>query len=1043
MMVRKVFYLILIGFLSFQTGKAQSTGFGTYMNPVIPGDHPDPTLTKIGNDFYTTGSSFSTTPILYHSTDLVHWEAIARPVNSSWPLFGTKAGEGCWGGHMVFHGGKYWDFFGHWGTMYFVTADKPEGPWSSPTAVSCPSAVPGLGMDNSIFIDDDDSWYLLVKNGQANNWIVELGDNGQPNGAILNLSWINPSPSYPFGWAEGPVMWKYKGFYYYCFAINAYGGQKVFRSNTLTDVASAWTNLGDFFNESDPKKSQALFTAPNHCSPVVMVDDSTSWVISQSYLTRNSEWEGAGRQGLLSQVIYDADLKPTANYPINESKTAPYLPSSGIPWMVPHSDFFDGAALNPEWSLLGYTPNTPYSLSARPGWLRLSNKNTNNTVLKTDAEHNYVLITRVDFDAKVSTSEAGLIVITGLQTLSATLCSSTNAEGAKVIRFAFSTTSYEVNNTAGKLVWLKLVRSNHYLSAFYSSNGITWTQVGKKIGVSTMDVQQSDYNAWTGNRQGLYVKGAPADFDLYIYRDAYTPIVAETPANQYGTLSISSSLDSIHNNDWALYPGVEFQDKEYGKGADSVLISASCYKIGGNIEVWLDSVDTGNKIATCAVGNTGSWSTFKTFSAKVGPVTGRHDVYLRFTGTSTKRLFVVKSIKFLEKTAPVYLSSFTTSDSSVRVKFSKPITTPTLPTGISVFLNGAESDSIIKASLGETDSTLLNLLLNKHFTVDDTLTIAYSGGSVQTYDGLQVFSFSDTVVVTGSSPHAISAQTSAEGDTIWVRLDKKMASPADYAAQFTISAGSLKNISIHSAELQSTDSCILVLKPDSRVYYEDTLTLSYAGTGISSFDGGILKPLSGFGITNTATGYPPEIIKAFVKNSNETWNNICLVFDRSLADVSAQKNFFSVKINGSAVPVNAISGVNDSVWLQTDQAVVHGDLVHVSYAAGSVMSVNRGMLADFTDYAVTNSVPVGVSDITSGIQGISIYPNPVKKVLNIHSESTFNRINIISATGKTVVDKVLDKSTTSESLPLNLEKGIYILKISNARSLTFAKFIVE
>jgi len=101
------------------------------------------------------------------------------------------------------------------------------------------------------------------------------------------------------------------------------------------------------------------------------------------------------------------------------------------------------------------------------------------------------------------------------------------------------------------------------------------------------------------------------------------------------------------------------------------------------------------------------------------------------------------------------------------------------------------------------------------------------------------------------------------------------------------------------------------------------------------------------------------------------------------------------------------------------------------------------MLADFTDYAVTNSVPVGVSDITSGIQGISIYPNPVKKVLNIHSESTFNRINIISATGKTVVDKVLDKSTTSESLPLNLEKGIYILKISNARSLTFAKFIVE
>ncbi len=53
-------------------GLAQSVSFKTYMNPVIPGDHPDCTLTKVGNDFYTTGSSFNPTPVIYHSTDLVH-----------------------------------------------------------------------------------------------------------------------------------------------------------------------------------------------------------------------------------------------------------------------------------------------------------------------------------------------------------------------------------------------------------------------------------------------------------------------------------------------------------------------------------------------------------------------------------------------------------------------------------------------------------------------------------------------------------------------------------------------------------------------------------------------------------------------------------------------------------------------------------------------------------------------------------------------------------------------------------------------------------
>ena len=57
----------------------------TYVNPVLPGDHPDPTLLKVGNDFYHCGSSFHFTPYLpiYHSKDMVHWEIIGR--GKKWP----------------------------------------------------------------------------------------------------------------------------------------------------------------------------------------------------------------------------------------------------------------------------------------------------------------------------------------------------------------------------------------------------------------------------------------------------------------------------------------------------------------------------------------------------------------------------------------------------------------------------------------------------------------------------------------------------------------------------------------------------------------------------------------------------------------------------------------------------------------------------------------------------------------------------------------------------------------------------------------------
>lgn len=649
-LVRFLKELILICFISMSDFTfAQNPSFSTFMNPVIPGDHPDPTLTRIGKDFYTTGSSFAITPIIYHSTDLVHWEAIAQPVSASWSQYGTNPADGCWGGNLVYYQNKYWDFFGHWGTMYFVNASSPYGPWSQPVKMNCPASVPGLGMDNSIFIDEDGSWYLMVKNGQENNWILQLGTDGQPKGKILDLRWINPAPNYPYSWAEGPVMWKYKGYYYYSFAVNAFAGQKVMRSKTLVADKSSWEFFGDFYNESDPKKAQSLFSGPNHTSQVVLLNDSTSWAIVHSNLrttSNNIEWQGAGRQGLMTQVKYTSAGRPIGNFPINEPMVAPKLPSSGIPWMVPHSDFFNTSKLNPEWSLLGYSPKTASSLTVRPGWLRLYPNNAQNTLLKNDAEHNYSLITRLELDAKSGSDEAGLQIITGGQKIVAKLFSSVNGAGEKSIKFGFESILYETPNSAGNLVWLKLTRINHSLSAYFSANGFSWSQVGSAIDVSLIDKQDVGSNGWTGTHQGIYVKNLPADFDLYLYREAYSSILAECPANQFGTAKGASCLDQIHNNDWALYAGVEFGDQSYQIQSTGFEATASSVGYSGVIEVWLDSIQTGTKIADCPISSTEGLSVYKIFTATIPEITGNHDVYLRFRGEGTGKLFQLKSFRF-------------------------------------------------------------------------------------------------------------------------------------------------------------------------------------------------------------------------------------------------------------------------------------------------------------------------------------------------------------------------------------------------------------
>jgi len=106
----------------------------TYVNPVLPGDHPDPTLLKVGDDFYHCGSSFHFTPYLpiYHSKDLVHWRVISRvipPSKGNWVT--DRPSAGIWQGAITYFYGSFWIYFSA-GGQWFSKATSPGGPWSDP-----------------------------------------------------------------------------------------------------------------------------------------------------------------------------------------------------------------------------------------------------------------------------------------------------------------------------------------------------------------------------------------------------------------------------------------------------------------------------------------------------------------------------------------------------------------------------------------------------------------------------------------------------------------------------------------------------------------------------------------------------------------------------------------------------------------------------------------------------------------------------------------------------------------------------------------------
>ncbi len=281
-----------------------------YHNPVCPGMHPDPSIVRVGEDYYMVHSSFLYFPCIpvSHSRDLIHWEVIGHAItNPSWGrLQGLDGGRGYWAPDISYYGGRFYitatyrlNEGGMPQRLQMVTSsERPEGPYEKPVFLE------EDGIDPSIFTDVDQRRYMLLNRGAR---IFEISPDGREILSEPKLLWYGDCKKA----TEGPHM-LYKDGYYYLFMAEGGTGKghrvTVARSRELMGVYESCPH-NPILRQWD---EQGRLQCCGHGMPVETQDGDWYMV----YLC-NRAGEGGyatlGRETALEPMSWTADGWPVVN----------------------------------------------------------------------------------------------------------------------------------------------------------------------------------------------------------------------------------------------------------------------------------------------------------------------------------------------------------------------------------------------------------------------------------------------------------------------------------------------------------------------------------------------------------------------------------------------------------------------------------------------------------------------------------------------------------------------------------------------------------
>ncbi len=393
---------------------------GSYRNPIITGFAPDPSICRVGEDYYLANSSFVMVPgaPIYHSKDLVNWElaSYAFPAEEGpFTVAGRGTNSGVWAPTLRYHEGTYYLIVKNQAMRQHIltTASNPRGPWLP--AVAIPDWDDGI--DPDIFFDADGKVYLTktIEDGETTRFPCQeydLAANrlvGEPrylwNGSIHEFE-------------EGPHLYRIGDYYY---IILAEGGTWNHHRATVAR-RPVREGLGHAPEDWEPSPyNPLLFNDPsvpqeiNTTGHADLVQDHAGnwWVVF--LCNRRQPQPDLGRETCLAPVEW-IDGWPVANKGeyITLNMEGPTLPVVPVP-AAPVRDEFQKDSLDLEWNFLREDPKGAWSLTEQPGSLVLRGKEGNLASLEAIAwvgrrlRHKEVRIaTQLDFLPAVEGATAGL-----------------------------------------------------------------------------------------------------------------------------------------------------------------------------------------------------------------------------------------------------------------------------------------------------------------------------------------------------------------------------------------------------------------------------------------------------------------------------------------------------------------------------------------------------------------------------------------------------------------------------------------------------------
>ena len=506
-----------------------------HRNPVLPGFFPDPSIVRVGEDYYLINSTFQYFPaiVISQSRDLVNWKQIGHVFTKNEELDLREYFDGCgiWAPDISWHDGEFFIFYclvqlkmdrsvnvrGN----YMVKSKSIHGPWSEPVQLT------DHGNDPSHFVDDDGTHYMLyaagIPKGTATK-IVRLND--ECTEVIGEAQWIDYGIQVKA--PEGPHLFKKDGWYYHTMAAGSgvYEGhhQLIARSRHIFGPYEPGPH-NPFIAQFD---ESSMFYHHGHAK-LVQTWDGDWWA---AYLVRRhfGGFSPLGRETGIDRVDWLDD-----GWPVLNQGTGPSEGSGGAePQALTFRDDFDAAHLDLRWNFVRNPEPSHFSLSECPGWLRISTAAADvdapapqSILVQRETGHHFTATTRMEFQSQKG-GEAGLLAYYGTKCFIKFGLAGDGLLRLEECRRGERTILAEVDDIADGPLDLRMEVDGLRRSFSYRQDGAAWKLAGIVEDASFLSDEGTPDWGFTGTMTGMFAAHhgsgllLPAYFDFFSLENTAT-----------------------------------------------------------------------------------------------------------------------------------------------------------------------------------------------------------------------------------------------------------------------------------------------------------------------------------------------------------------------------------------------------------------------------------------------------------------------------------------------------------------------------------------